>query len=113
MESALNYKDSDIKYVFVRGPESCLELGWTTDCQPTYICLRPYLCVKAYLTFCSKSLSIPSSVVQTFDRHGICIKLQRQWYTICVRTCAGKLFKIWMNNILSAKIFLFQTPFVL
>jgi len=24
MESALNYKDSDIKYVFVRGPESCL-----------------------------------------------------------------------------------------
>jgi len=27
MESALNYKDSDIKYVFVRGPESCLKLG--------------------------------------------------------------------------------------
>jgi len=27
MESALNYKDSDIKYVFVRVPESCLKLG--------------------------------------------------------------------------------------
>jgi len=27
MESALNYKDSDIKYVFVRVPESCLPLG--------------------------------------------------------------------------------------
>ena len=27
MESALNYKDSDIKYVVVRVPESCLKLG--------------------------------------------------------------------------------------
>jgi len=26
MESALNYKDSDIKYVFVRVVESCLKL---------------------------------------------------------------------------------------
>jgi len=41
----LNYKDSDIKHVFVRVPESCLKLGWTTDCQPTYLGLRPYLCV--------------------------------------------------------------------
>jgi len=34
MESALDYKDSDIKYVFVRVPESCLKSGWTTCCQP-------------------------------------------------------------------------------
>jgi len=27
MESALDYKDSDIKYVFVRVPESCLKSG--------------------------------------------------------------------------------------
>jgi len=27
MESALNYKDSDIQYVFVSVPESCLKLG--------------------------------------------------------------------------------------
>jgi len=27
MESALNYKDSDVKYVFVRVPESCLKFG--------------------------------------------------------------------------------------
>jgi len=45
MESALNYKDSDIKYVFVRVLESCLKLEWTTDCQPTYLCLRSNLCV--------------------------------------------------------------------
>jgi len=45
MESALNYKDSDMKHVLVRVPESCLKLGWTTDCQPTYLCLRPNLCV--------------------------------------------------------------------
>jgi len=32
MESALIYKDSDIKYVFVHVPKSCLKLGWTTDC---------------------------------------------------------------------------------
>jgi len=56
MDSALNYKDRDIKYVFVRIPESCLKLGWTTDCQPTYICLRPSLCVKAYEIFCTKFL---------------------------------------------------------
>ena len=33
MESAWNYKDSDIKYVFVRVPGSCFKLGWTTGCQ--------------------------------------------------------------------------------
>jgi len=27
MESALNYKDNDIKYVVVRVPESCLKSG--------------------------------------------------------------------------------------
>jgi len=27
MESALNYKDNDIQYVFVRVPESCLKFG--------------------------------------------------------------------------------------
>jgi len=27
MESELNYKDCDIKYMFVRVPESCLKLG--------------------------------------------------------------------------------------
>jgi len=27
MESALNYKDSDMKHVLVRVPESCLKLG--------------------------------------------------------------------------------------
>jgi len=27
MESALNYKDSDTKYMFVHVPESCLKLG--------------------------------------------------------------------------------------
>ena len=27
MESALNYKDSDTKYVYVCVPESCLKLG--------------------------------------------------------------------------------------
>jgi len=45
MESALNYKDNDIKYMFVHVPESYLKLGWTTDCQPRFIFLRPYLCV--------------------------------------------------------------------
>jgi len=45
MESALNYKDSDIKYLFVRVPESCLNIGWTTHHQPGFICLRRYLCV--------------------------------------------------------------------
>jgi len=56
IETALYFKDSDIQYVLVRVPESCLKLGWTTDCQPTYLCLRPNLCVKPYLTFCTKSL---------------------------------------------------------
>jgi len=56
MESALNYEDSDIKYVFVGVPESCLKFGWTTDCQQRFICLRCYVCVKPYLTFCTKSL---------------------------------------------------------
>jgi len=45
MESALNYKDSDIKYVFGRVPESRLKLGWTTGCQPRFLCLRRSLCV--------------------------------------------------------------------
>jgi len=27
MESALNYKDFDMKYVLVRVPESCLNIG--------------------------------------------------------------------------------------
>jgi len=45
MESALNYKDSDVKYVFVRVPESCLKFGWTTGCQQRFLCLRRYLCV--------------------------------------------------------------------
>jgi len=56
MESALNYKDSDTKYVFVRVPQSCLKLGRTTGCQPRFRCLRPNLCVKPYKTFCTKSL---------------------------------------------------------
>jgi len=56
MESALNYKDSDTKYVFVRVPESDLKLGRTTGCKSRFRYLRPYLCVKPYLTFCSKSL---------------------------------------------------------
>jgi len=43
MESALNYKDSDIKYVLVLVPESCLNIGWTTDCQPRFLFLRRYL----------------------------------------------------------------------
>ena len=42
-------------------------------------------------------------------RYGICIKLQRQWYQICVCTCSGKLFKIRMNNMLLANISLSQT----
>jgi len=45
MESALNCKDSDIKYVFVRVPENCLKLGWTTGCQRRFRSLRPSLCV--------------------------------------------------------------------
>jgi len=45
MESALNYKDNDIKYVVVRVPESCLKSGWTTCCQPRFLCLRRPLCV--------------------------------------------------------------------
>jgi len=40
MESALNYKGSDIKYMFVHVPESCFKIGWTTDCQPISVCLR-------------------------------------------------------------------------
>jgi len=55
MASALNYKDSDIKYVFVHAPKSYLKLGWTTSGQPRFLFLRPYLHVKAYLTFCSIS----------------------------------------------------------
>jgi len=47
MESILNHKDVDAKYVFVRVPENCLKLGWTTGCQPGFISLRPSLCVKA------------------------------------------------------------------
>jgi len=49
MESALNYKDCDIKYVLARVPESCLKLEWKTYCQPRFVCLRPYLCGKACL----------------------------------------------------------------
>jgi len=45
MESALNYKGSDIKYVFVSVMVSCLKLGWTTGCQPRFLRLRPCLCV--------------------------------------------------------------------
>jgi len=45
MTSALNYKDSDIKYVYARAPKSCLNLGWTTCCQPRFLCLRCWLCV--------------------------------------------------------------------
>jgi len=45
MECALNYKDSDIKYVFVRVPESCLKIGWATGCQRRFLCLRRSLCV--------------------------------------------------------------------
>ena len=56
MESALNYKGSDIKYVFVRFSESCLKVGRTTGCQRRILCLRPYLCVKPYATFCTESL---------------------------------------------------------
>ena len=55
MKSALNYRDCDIKYVFVHVPESCLNIGWTTDCQPRFLFHRRYLCAKAYLTFCTKS----------------------------------------------------------
>jgi len=45
MESALNYKDSDAKYMFVHVPESCLKLGWTTGCERGYLFLRLYLYV--------------------------------------------------------------------
>jgi len=45
MESALNYKDNDIQYVFVRVPESCLKFGWTTFCQPRFFCFRRHLCL--------------------------------------------------------------------
>jgi len=49
MESSLNYKDCDIKYVYVRVPESCLKLGCKTGFQPTSVCLRCYLCIKTVL----------------------------------------------------------------
>jgi len=39
MESALNYKDSDTKYMFVYVLESYLKLGWTTGCEPRFLCL--------------------------------------------------------------------------
>jgi len=55
MESALNHKDFDRKYVLVRVPESCLKVGWTTGCQSISVCLRHNLCEKSYLTFCVKS----------------------------------------------------------
>jgi len=45
MESALNFKDSDEKYMFVHVPESCSKLGWTTDCNPRFLFPRRYLCV--------------------------------------------------------------------
>jgi len=45
MESALDYKGSDTKYVFVRVPETCLNVGWTTGCQRRFLCLRRYLCI--------------------------------------------------------------------
>jgi len=51
-----------------------------------------------------------NSVVQNFDRNGICIKLQRLWYKIYVRTCSEKLFKIRKSNRLSADTCLSQTP---
>jgi len=56
-----------------------------------------------------RNVKIPISVTQAFDRNGICIKLQRRWYKICVRTRSRKWFKYRMNNRLSAKISLFQT----
>jgi len=56
-----------------------------------------------------RHLKHPISAVQNFDRIGICIKLQRQWYLIYVRTCSGKLFQIRMNNRLSADMCLPQT----
>jgi len=56
MESALIHKDCDMKYMFVRFTESCLNIGWRTDCQPKFLFLRRYLCVKSYLTFWMKSL---------------------------------------------------------
>jgi len=43
IKSALNYKDGDVKCMFVHVPESCLKLGWTTDCQPWFLFLRRYL----------------------------------------------------------------------
>jgi len=49
MESALNYKDCDIKYVLFRVPESCLNIGWTTDFQPRFLFVRAYQSAKAYL----------------------------------------------------------------
>jgi len=56
MESALKYKDRDIKYMLVHVPESCLKLGSTRGCQPRFFFLRRYVYVKAYLTFYSKYL---------------------------------------------------------
>jgi len=30
--------------MFVRLPKSYLHLGWTTGCQPRFVCLRRHLC---------------------------------------------------------------------
>jgi len=56
MESVSNYEncDCDIKYAFVRVPESCLKLGWRTGCQPRFLFLRRYLCVNTVIKILSE-----------------------------------------------------------
>ena len=78
--------------------------------------LSAVICLSQTLTLCKsrtkhfvRNLRYSNSVVQRFNRNGICIKLRRLLCKIFVRTCSGKLFKYRMKNRLSDDICLSQT----
>ena len=80
----------------------------------------PTLCKNRTLHF-MRNLRYPNSVVQNFNRNEICIKLQRQWCKICVRSVpesglkfVRKLaFFMFLGWILGADFFSFDNCFTL